>query len=184
MDADELGESSLLSRLRYNNTDSQFDRVQWSNPMSVRPSITALLFFGISILFTGCSGTRPGNLGVKNGMLAPCPGTPNCVSSQSLDQEHAIKPLIYAGTASAAHDKLKKIVLGMKRAEIITDTDNYIYAESTSAVWRFVDDVEFWIDEDAKLIHIRSASRLGKSDLGVNRKRMEEIRALWNKTEK
>jgi uncharacterized protein (DUF1499 family) len=132
----------------------------------------------------GCSGVRPATLGVKDGRLAPCPLSPNCVSSQSIDKEHAIEPLIYAMSTLAAHDALKKIILGMKRAEIITDSGVYIHAEFTSAIWRFVDDVEFYFDEKAKTVHIRSASRLGKSDFGVNRKRMGSIRALWNKTEK
>lgn len=132
----------------------------------------------------GCSGVRPATLGVKDGRLAICPSTPNCVSSQSIDKEHAIEPFTYAVSTPAAHDDLKKIILGMKRSEIITDSGVYIHAEFTSAIWRFVDDVEFYFDEKAKTVHIRSASRLGKSDFGVNRKRMESIRALWNKTEK
>lgn len=146
----------------------------------------ASIFFCIvaSIGAFGCSGVRPGNLGVKDGGLALCPSSPNCVSSQSIDKEHAIEPLTYAVSTLAAHDDLKKIILGMKRAEIITDSSAYIHAEFTSAIWRFVDDVEFYFDEKAKTIHIRSASRLGKSDFGVNRKRVESIRALWKEMEK
>jgi uncharacterized protein (DUF1499 family) len=64
----------------------------------------------------------------------------------------------------------------MKKTQIITEDKNYLYAEFTSAIMGFVDDVEFYLDEDAKLIQVRSASRLGKSDLGVNRKRIETIR--------
>jgi uncharacterized protein (DUF1499 family) len=75
---------------------------------------------------------------------------------------------------------LKKIIQQMKRTRIVTEADNYLYVEFTSALWRFVDDVEFSFDDASKTIHVRSASRLGKSDLGVNRKRIEMIRTAWN----
>ncbi len=127
----------------------------------------------------GCSGVRPANLGVKEGKLAPCPAFPNCVSSQSADKEHAVAPLNYATSEPRAMADLKKVILGMKRARIVDEHDSYIHVEFTSALWRFVDDVEFYFDDTAKLIHVRSASRLGKSDLGVNRKRIEELRAAW-----
>ncbi len=145
---------------------------------------TLCICFIITLGSSGCSGVRPTTLGVKDGRLSPCPSSSNCVSSQSLDREHAISPLTYAPlSVSAAHDKLKKIIQGMKRTEIVTDTGTYIHAEFTSAVWRFVDDVEFFFDESSNTIHIRSASRLGKSDFGVNRKRIESIRSLWNARE-
>jgi uncharacterized protein (DUF1499 family) len=133
----------------------------------------------VSMLLIGCTGVRPINLGIKDGKLAPCPASPNCVSSQSADREHAVEPLSFPGTVTGAREALRKIILGMKRSRIITDTDSYIHAEFTSAVFRFVDDTEFWFDENAKAIHVRSAARLGHSDLGVNRKRVEEIRARW-----
>jgi uncharacterized protein (DUF1499 family) len=72
---------------------------------------------------------------------------------------------------------LKTVIQNLERAKIITETENYLYAEFTSAFWGFVDDVEFLLDESAKVIHVRSASRLGTSDLGANRKRIETIRA-------
>lgn len=133
----------------------------------------------LSLLIIGCTGVRPVNLGIKDGKLAPCPSSPNCVSSQSSDREHAVDPLSFTGTAAEAHDGIKKIILSMKRARIITDTGTYIHAEFASAIFGFVDDVEFWFDESTKLIHVRSAARLGYSDLGVNRKRVEYIRAQW-----
>ena len=134
----------------------------------------------LSVLMIGCSSVRPTNLGVKEGLLAPCPTTPNCVSSQSVDQEHAIAPLPYRENVSDTIADLKKVILAMKRTEIVVATDSYLHAEFTSAVFRFVDDVEFLCDDRAKLIHVRSASRVGRSDFGVNRKRVEEIRARWN----
>jgi len=132
-----------------------------------------------SMLVTGCAGVRSATLGIKDGKLAPCPSTPNCVSSQSSDREHAVEPLSFAGTATGAHAALRQIILSMKRSQIIIETDSYSHAEFTSAIFRFVDDVEFWFDENEKVIHVRSASRVGNSDLGVNRKRVEEIRARW-----
>ena len=137
------------------------------------------LSIAVCICMAGCSGVRPTELGVKNGRLAPCPSSPNCVSSQSRDPEHTIAPLSYAQSATRAMADLKRIILGMKRSKIVEERDSYIHAEFTSALWRFVDDVEFYFDEGAKTIHVRSASRLGKSDFGVNRKRVEEIRAIW-----
>jgi uncharacterized protein (DUF1499 family) len=133
----------------------------------------------LAMLAIGCTGVRPTNLGIKGGKLTPCPSSPNCVSSQSSDRAHAIEPLRFTGTVAGAHAALRNIILNMKRAQIITDTDDYIHAEFTSAVFRFVDDAEFWLDKNAKVIHVRSAARLGSSDSGVNRKRVEEIRARW-----
>ncbi|MDJ0899339.1 MAG: DUF1499 domain-containing protein [Xenococcus sp. MO_188.B8] len=118
------------------------------------------------------SGTRPTNLGVKDGKLAACPGTPNCVCSQSEDPKFKIEPLPPIMIAD-----LKTIVANMERSTIIEETDNYLYAEFKSKLMGYVDDVEFYRDSDANVVQVRSASRLGKSDLGVNRKRIEEIRS-------
>lgn len=117
------------------------------------------------------AGKRPTNLGVKAGKLTPCPNTPNCVSSQSSDAEHSIQPLPYAQIAD-----VKRVVNNMERTTIIEETENYLYAEFKSQLMGFVDDVEFHKDDVNQVIHVRSASRLGKSDLGVNRKRIEEVR--------
>ncbi len=118
------------------------------------------------------SGKRPDNLGVKDGKLAPCPGTPNCVSSQSDNPQFKVDPLPAVSIA-----EIKKVVEGMERTTIVEETDNYLYAEFTSKLMGYVDDVEFYLDSDNNVVQVRSASRLGKSDLGVNRKRVEEIRS-------
>ncbi|MGQ4646524.1 DUF1499 domain-containing protein [Lyngbya aestuarii] len=124
------------------------------------------------------AGTRPTNVGVQSsGQLAPCPSSPNCVNSQAQDAEHAIEPLKYSSTSQEAMANLKQIVQEMEKTKIIVDTDYYLYAEFQSKLMGFVDDVEFLVDEGANVINVRSASRLGKSDLGVNRKRIETIRA-------
>jgi uncharacterized protein (DUF1499 family) len=126
------------------------------------------------------SGSRPTNLGVTDGKLAACPSSPNCVSSQSQDTEHQIEPLRYEGTAAKAIAKLKTTIAALPRTEIIQTTDDYLYVEFTSALMGFVDDVEFYVNPDQPVIEVRSASRLGESDLGVNRQRLEAIRTAFN----
>ncbi|MBD2293431.1 DUF1499 domain-containing protein [Anabaena sphaerica FACHB-251] len=128
------------------------------------------------------AGTRPNNLGVKDGRLAPCPSSPNCVSSQSTDSLHQIPPLSFTSTAEQALSQLKGIIQSLPRTKIITEAEDYLYAEFKSALMGFVDDVEFYLDSQAKVIHLRSASRLGYGDLGVNRQRIETIRALFNRS--
>lgn len=138
-------------------------------------TISSILSLGM--LVAGCTGSRPMNLGVHDGKLAPCPASPNCVSSQSTDKDHAVEPIRFSGTSAEAMADLKKVLSGMSRARIVTATGTYLHAEFTSALFRFVDDVEFWFDESAKTVHLRSASRVGSSDLGVNRKRVEDLQA-------
>jgi uncharacterized protein (DUF1499 family) len=123
----------------------------------------------------------PDNLGVENGRLAPCPTSPNCVSSQAADDLHAIDPLTYTGDTAAAHDKLIAIITANPQATLITNQPNYIHAEYRSRFWRFIDDVEFFIDADTQTIHMRSASRLGYGDLNANRSRIEQIRTLFTR---
>ena len=121
---------------------------------------------------------RPDNLGVKDGRLAPPKTTPNCVSSQAApsDTEHYIAPIPFKGDAPAALAAVRKAVEGMRDATVIRQEGGYLYAEYRSKLMRFVDDVEFFHDEKAGLIHVRSASRLGRRDMGVNRARVEAIR--------
>ena len=122
------------------------------------------------------SGTRPDNLGVKDGRFIPCKPTPNCVSTQAdpADQEHYIAPITFSGTMH----ELRRAVESMTRATVVKEEGNYLYAEYTSALMGYVDDVELLLDEKAQRVHVRSASRLGRSDFGVNRKRIEELRGL------
>jgi uncharacterized protein (DUF1499 family) len=138
----------------------------------------AVFLFIMMIL--GCSACRPLNLGIIDGKLSPCPDSPNCVSSQSSDKRHFIEPVRYEGTEQMAMERLTGVIMGMKRCRIITMEDHYIHAEFTSAFFRFVDDVEFYFDTEAKIIHMRSASRIGYSDFGVNRERLEKLRSLFN----
>jgi len=107
--------------------------------------------------------------------LRKCPGTPNCVNSSYPNTDEHIAPIAFQGQASEAIAKLQRIVGSMKRAKIATATDRYLHIEFTSFLFRFVDDVEFVIDQDTRLIHFRSASRVGHSDLGANRRRMDRF---------
>jgi uncharacterized protein (DUF1499 family) len=122
------------------------------------------------------SGKRPADLGVRDGKLKAAPTSPNCVSSQALDATHAIAPLAYKGTAEAALKAVAEIVRATPRTRIVSQTNDYLYAEYETALMGYVDDVEFWLPPGEKIIHVRSASRLGYSDLGLNRKRVEDIR--------
>lgn len=137
------------------------------------------MLFPIALLafLLACTGTRPSFLGVKSEKLAECPGTPNCISSfaNPTDKEHYRSPLPYKKPLKEAVQILKRKLELSPRTKIIEENPNYIYAEFTSLIMRYVDDVEFYFDEKNKLLHFRSASRLGKSDLGVNRKRIESI---------
>ncbi|MGB5975674.1 MAG: DUF1499 domain-containing protein [Nodosilinea sp.] len=127
--------------------------------------------------FVNLAGDRPTNLGVKNGKLALCPDSPNCVVSQGdADAEHSIASLAYSGDSAQAMTKLKAIVEAMPRTTIVESSNDYLYAEFASKLMGFVDDVEFYLDPAEAVIQVRSASRLGKSDLGANRQRIEAIR--------
>ena len=122
---------------------------------------------------------RPNYLGLKTGWLPRCQRQPNCVSSQAdpSDREHYIAPIPFKGSALEAMAAVRKAVDSMPRATVIRREANYLYAEFRSKVMRFVDDAEFAFDEKAGVIHVRSASRLGRRDFGVNRGRIEEIRS-------
>jgi uncharacterized protein (DUF1499 family) len=122
---------------------------------------------------------RPDYLGVKDGRLARPKSTPNCVSSQAepADTEHYIAPIAFKGDAAAAMAAARKAVEGMQGSTVIRQEGNYLYAEYRSKIMGFVDDVELLSDEKAGLIHLRSASRLGRRDFGVNRARAEALRA-------
>lgn len=125
------------------------------------------------------AGKRPDYLGVKDGRLARARSTPNCVSSQAdpSDAEHFIAPVRFKGNSLDAIAAARKAVESMERATVVRREGNYLYAEFRSKLLGFVDDVEFTYDEKAGVLHVRSASRLGRRDYGVNRKRVEALRS-------
>ncbi len=111
--------------------------------------------------------------------LPSCPDSPNCVSTlaPSQDSRHAIDPYRFSRTKSDAKAVLKTVIAGLPRTRLVEEEDTYLHYEFTSLLLRFIDDVEFLFDDEAKAIHFRSASRTGYGDLGVNRRRMEDIRS-------
>ena len=137
---------------------------------------TAPILFAALVLI-GCSGKPPPNLGARNGQLSPCPNKPNCVSSQSHDKQHYVAPFTFTVPSDVTRRALLDVLPHIEGAKVVTQESFYIRAEFSSKRMKFVDDVEFLIDPLSSVVHVRSASRLGYSDLGVNRKRVEEIRA-------
>jgi uncharacterized protein (DUF1499 family) len=146
-----------------------------------RSNLLLIGFISSTLLLSACSGSRPTDIGITNGQLLPCPESPNCVNSRANDSIHTIKAFHFKKPITQAEAILavKEALLMQDRIEIITETDTYLYAEATSKVMRFVDDVEFLFPNEALIqeVHIRSASRLGYRDFDVNRLRIESVRA-------
>lgn len=138
-----------------------------SNPLNTYSPLSAIFHF---------EGAMPNNLGVKDGKFSPCPSTPNCVISEETDAIHEIKPITYDTDLNTAKETLLKVLSVVPNTIIVEETDNYIRTESRSKLMGFVDDGEFYFPSDEKVILIRSSARLGESDLGVNRRRLEQIR--------
>ncbi len=118
-------------------------------------------------------------IGIVDGKLHPCPKSPNCVSTQATDEKQKMEPINYSGSLEDAKRKIITIINSLKRSKVITNEENYIHIEFRTATFRFVDDVEFLFDDKEKIIHFRSRARMGYSDMGVNRKRMEKITKLF-----
>ena len=145
--------------------------------LALAGALAAIEFFGGQPMGI-FSGSRPTNLGFNAGKFAPPSWKPNCVSSTAdkSDEKHFIAPITYTGSGPDAWKKLLGIVKGNPRVNVVNETANYLYAEFKSAGMGYVDDVEFARDDKAGVIQVRSASRLGIRDLGVNRARVEAIR--------
>jgi len=148
-----------------------------------RVIITLIVIGLIPVLFLASKSImsrRPDNLGAKDGRLAGCPNSPNCVSTEATDDEHLIAPLTFAGTATEAMARLKNIIESMPRTNIVSADESYLHAEFTTLIFRYTDDVEFQVNEDDNTIQVRSASRTGYSDLGANKTRVEAIRTAFD----
>ncbi len=144
-------------------------------------ALTALLVAAGQLGFL--AGQAPADLGVRQGRLKPPSLTPNSVSSQAAlypdnpQRAYAdVAPLHYTGDGKAAMARLARIVSHMPRTTVVTSGPAYLYAQCRTRLLGFTDDLEFYLDEPAGVIQVRSASRLGKGDLGVNRKRVEALR--------
>lgn len=127
--------------------------------------------FAFLPLLSACAGQPPDNIGIRDGRLTACPDSPNCVSSYATDETHSIPAL------AADLGQIQQVLATIDAANIVEVRDNYLYAEFTSRLMGYVDDVEFLHDASTGLTHVRSASRLGYGDLGANRKRIEAIRS-------
>ncbi|MCA9051307.1 MAG: DUF1499 domain-containing protein [Planctomycetaceae bacterium] len=135
------------------------------------------LLIGVAAMFfLSLTAPRPATLGVHSGRLAEPPRTANCLSTQTDVRSFWMAPLEFTGSPAEAWTRLRHVVSEVPRTKVVTDNGSYMHVEVTSAVFRFTDDVEFLLEPDAGRIHFRSASRVGRSDLGTNRKRMQRIR--------
>ena len=119
----------------------------------------------------------PEGLGPHAGLLAPCPSRPNCVTSAPADDDHRIPGLATLGSPLSAWEGLKALLAETEGVEVVTSTPDYLHVVYTSALMRYRDDVEFLLRPDQHEIAVRSASRVGYGDMGVNRSRIEGIRA-------
>ncbi len=140
---------------------------------------SALAAVALTLAVAGCAGTRPDDLGVREGRLPPCPSSANCVSSDAdpTDEEHFIEPFtLIVAPERAWREAEAAVVADLSRTEVVTRTEDYLHVECRSLIFRFVDDLELHLRPDEGVIAVRSASRLGSNDLGVNRSRVEELR--------
>lgn len=128
-----------------------------------------------------CAGKRPDGLGLQGGRLRDCPDKPNCVSSTAGDAGPRVAPLHPSRELAALWSALPEALEAMPRTRVETARDDYLHAEASSALFGFVDDVELHLDREAGVVQVRSASRLGYGDFGVNRRRVESLRAALAK---
>ena len=142
-----------------------------------RSVIGVLMVMG---LLFGCAGKPPEKRGVEAGNLLACPDRPNCVSTAEEPSARYVPPLEYTVPREEAIAAMTQIVSGMKNTNIREKKDGYFWVECTSMIFGFVDDLEIYFPKEKQEVYIRSAARLGYSDIGVNRKRVEKIRELFS----
>ena len=121
----------------------------------------------------------PKNLGIKNGRLASMPETPNAVSTQTDDKDKKVEPFKFQIDKENSMEKIKKAIAEYGGASIIKEEENYMYVVFTTPVMKFKDDAEFYVDEENKVIHFRSASRVGRSDMGLNKERYDKLLRIY-----
>ena len=130
------------------------------------------------MILSGCGAPMPDGLGVRDGVtLAPCPGTPNCVHTGMRDPS-GTEPIYLRTDVATAElmSELRRAVEAKPRTVVISETENYLHAEATSLIFRFIDDLELLVTDDRELV-VRSASRIGRGDLGVNGRRVRSLRS-------
>lgn len=147
-----------------------------------RATRTAVLVAGAMMLAgaVACSRTPATPPGLtESGALQACPDSPNCVSSLATTEQHGIEALPLLGDPDSAMERLVAVVDQMPRTEVLAQDGDYAAFEFRTRIMRYGDDVEFLLDREKSVIEVRSASRVGHSDLGANRKRVEKIREVW-----
>ena len=153
----------------------QMDIVSCTHPIAA-PCIRVILSIAFAAAVWGCSGNQVENHMRQHDPIAGCPRRPNCVSSESQDPKRTVAPMHIAGDAAAVWAAIQQVVRRLPRSTIVKSTDRYVHATLKSSLFGFVDDLELKLDPQTKTIHIRSASRNGYFDLGVNRRRVEYLR--------
>lgn len=137
--------------------------------------IVVLVVLGLAML--SVTEKRPAYLGVRQGSLADCPDSPNCVSSQAEKESQRVEPFGGGDDPVARFATLREALLAMPNTSLADEAPDYVHAETLTGVFRFTDDTELWLDRESGVIHVRAAARSGYSDFGVNRKRVERLRA-------
>jgi uncharacterized protein (DUF1499 family) len=142
--------------------------------------LLTLAFVAVLAIVKNCR--TPEAVGLRQGRLSPLPFTPNAVSSQTEDEKRFVAPLPFTGDLQETHRTLRRAIVDYPgKVTIVTDTSTYIHCVFRSVIFGFRDDVEFHLDDTSRLVHFRSASRVGYSDLGVNRGRYETLAALYRR---
>jgi uncharacterized protein (DUF1499 family) len=149
--------------------------VQWRRSIWLS---AILLAIPIGLSMSSCSVPE---LGLRDGRLTPLPGKPNCVSSLATDAEHRVEPLELRGDVGAARATLEQIVADLPRSVLLAEDDAYLRFQFSSFVFRFKDDLEFHLVPADGVIHLRAAARVGHSDFGVNRRRVEVVRERYDR---
>lgn len=143
-----------------------------------RIRVAGFSLFVMTMPLFACTGQPPSSLGIADARLTPCPSSPNCVSSDATDAPHAVKPFHLAISPSEAWEKTHDLIRALPRTRIVTRSSEYVHVECRSRLFGFIDDLELHLRPREGIIAVRSASRLGYSDLGVNRRRVETLRAV------
>jgi uncharacterized protein (DUF1499 family) len=160
--------------IRLPQSDTYFIQLFFAKGNIMKNRLEGVMMTIVTALLTACAGERPQNLGLRDGVLTSCPASPNCVSSYATDERHRIAPLSFSGDPEVAFNRLKQLLSQRGDVTVVAEQVGYLRVELHTRL--FVDDGEFLLDRERQVIQVRSASRLGYSDLGKNRSRLEEIR--------
>lgn len=163
-----------MSEARVSNSNSFVRRV-------IRKIIVLSLIALAGLIVMSMTAPLPTHLGARDGKLAPLPDSPNCVSSMTDKSAAMMEPLNVDSIEQPLAQLKQAIQSAIPEARLVTESENYLHYEFTSFLFRFVDDGEFLLDAENQLVHFRSSSRVGYSDMGANRKRIEKIRSALAK---